>query len=633
MDPQPNDLIISAIEINNRHGVGILLQRFFPNSSNLITLRSLSVYNGEESFGIGHHELKSGTLTVPEIETRLKKLLSQYQIRRILCVPYYREDFIHGILAKKLTGAPLCTYLMDDQNVFTSQVPDYWVDGLLRVSEIRFGISPELCAAYQHKYGVNFHLLPPLVERAEPLVPCYWQPDPEAPFKVAMIGNVWTAKRFLQLRELLQATGLHVDWYGSGSAASWLPGTPEEWESDNIRCFGYLPEQDLVAALAAYPCVLVPSGSLDQNDDNISFSRLSLPSRLVFLHTRTDTPVLLLGSEDSSAGRFIRGLGTGLCAGYEVSDLRIQIARMQDPAEHRSLRQAIRHWAPSLVLPDGGEWLWESLSRQTPSPATFHSAFQTKHDNTSWLRTVRAATGKPVRPVPAKEASLTDEAVKAFAFLRTSHLPLVQAKEATPPPAGDIEVTHFLEQTLGYLTEKLLSDGGKLLVLGTTIPSWAAGLPTNITGWRIRDVEEWQQTGFSSETTHLVSLTGADSFPEASAEFDAIVSSNWLDYVKTSEARTDLAGYLTRHTRPGGLNLHGVTAVLHPDYFWTTPTYAYLRASWKLEDWPGLDDILTTSDLFVMTEEAYSKFWQPNIGRSYQDFGQPIGLFLFWRKN
>lgn len=633
MAHQYHDLIVSAIEINNHHGVGILLQRFFPESRNLVTLRSLTVYGGEESFGTGHHELKSACLTVAETEARLKAILAPYRIRRILCVPYYREDFIHGLLAHKLTKAPLCTYLMDDQNVFSTHVPDYWVKSLLSASDLLLGISPELCAAYQHKYDCKFHLLPPLVERTEPLVPCYWQPNSTTPLKVAMIGNVWTADRFQQLRSLLRTVGLQVDWYGSGSAANWLPGTPAEWEADNIYCLGYLPEDDLVASLASYPCVLVPSGSLDQDDDNLSFSRLSLPSRLIFLHTRTDTPVLLLGSKDSAAGRFILNLGTGLCAAYQVQDLRRQLARLQDPTEHQKQRQAIRHWAPHFVLTDGGQWLWESLAQRTPLPATFDTAFQRKADDTAWLKAVPRAQPKPVRPVPAVTDRMSDEAMKAFAFLRTTHLPLLGKKGSPQPVADDIELTQLLEKLTGYLLQKLLPRGGDLLVLGARIPGWAGDLPANIAGWRVRDIEEWQQAGFSPVTSHLVSLTGNDPYTRPAAKFDAIISSTWLDQVKTPEALTLLSTYLTRHTRPCGINLHSVTAALHPDYFWTTPAHAHLRTCWGMKDWPVLDDILTAPDLYCMNEESYAKYWQPSSGKSYQDFGKPLGLVLFWRKD
>ena len=627
-----HDLIISAIEINQHHGVGILLQRFFPDSTNLVTLRSSSVYGGEESFGLGHHELRTVNLTVAETESRLKAILAPYRIRRILCVPYYREDFIHGVLAQKLTQAALCTYVMDDQNVFSSQVPDHWVESLLQVSDLCLGISPEMCAAYQHKYGRKFYLLPPLVERSEPLVPCYWQPDSPPPLKVAMIGNVWTADRFRQLRALLREADVHVDWYGNGSAASWLPGTPEEWEADNIHCLGHLPEDDLVAALASYPCVLVPSGSLDQDDDNLSFSRLSLPSRLLFLHTRTDTPVLLLGSKESAAGHFILNLGTGLCSSYEAQDLRHQLARLQDRTEYLKLRRSIRRWAPHFILPDGGQWLWESLARRSPLPATFDAAFQRPVDDVSWLQSVPRAQPRKDRPVPAADDPLSDEAMRAFAFLRITQLPLLAAQGVSRPIAEEIEITQFLERLTGYLVKKLLPRGGDLLMLGSHLPGWAGDLHLHTTVWRIRDIAEWQQQGFPPETSHLVSLTGNDSFARPVADFDAIISSTWLHQVMTPEGLTQLSSYLTRHTKTGGFNLHAVTAVLNPAYFWTYPAHAHLRAHWGLKDWPGMDEMLSAPDLFCMSEETYARCWQANVGKSYQDFGKPLGLLLFWRK-
>lgn len=627
-----HDLIVSAIEINNHHGVGILLQRFFPDSTNLVTLRSSSIYGGAESFGVGHHELRSVNLTVPEIEARMKAILASYNIRRILCIPYYREDFIHGLLAHKLTGAPICTYIMDDQNIFSHHMPDHWVKSLLRISDLRLGISPEMCAAYQHKYDCKFDLLPPLLERAEPLVPCYWQSDTDKPLKVAMIGNVWTAHQFNQLRTLLRASDLHVDWYGNGAAASWLPGTPDEWEADNLHCLGHLPEDDLVASLASYLCVIVPSGSLDQDDDNLSFSRLSLPSRLIFIHARTDTPVLLLGSKDSAAGHFILNLGTGLCSAYEVQDLRRQLAQLQDQNEHLKLRQAIRHWAPHFILPDCGKWLWESLARRSPLPAIFHAAFQRDTHDMPWLQSVPQAQAKPDWPVPAADDQLSDESMKAFAFLRTAHLPLLDPKGAAQLIADDIEVVQFLERLTGYLVKKLLPRGGELLVLGSHIPGWVSELPAPIAVWRIRSMEEWQQQGFASETSHLVSLTGNESFTKLSTGFDAIISSTGLQQVLTEEALAPLSSYLTRHTKTGGINLHAFTAVLHPGYFWTYPAHAHLRVHWGLQDWPGMDEILSAPDLYSMKEETYAKCWQPTVGKSYQDFGKPLGLLLFWRK-
>jgi hypothetical protein len=219
-----------------------------------------------ESFCSVTHELRSKYLTISETSEQLKRILAPYRIRRIICVPYYREDFVHAVIAQQETRAPLLTYLMDDQNILTPLVPDRRVADLLAASKLVLGISPEICAAYSHKYGRPVHLLPPVLTSATDVVPCYWDPASGEPLRCAMIGNVWTAQGFGQLRELLRTNGLYLDWFGNGPHAGWLQGTWEEWEKDNIRCLGFLPEEDLVANLAAYPFVqqdyaLLPHGA------------------------------------------------------------------------------------------------------------------------------------------------------------------------------------------------------------------------------------------------------------------------------------------------------------------------------------------------------------------------------------
>jgi len=179
---------------------------------------------------------------------------------------------------------------------------------------------------------------------------------------------------------------------------------------------------------------------------------------------------------------------------------------------------------------------------------------------------------------------MSDEAMKGFAFLRTAHLPLLNPQGAAPTITGEVEVTQFLERLTGYLLKKLLPHGGEVLLLGSHIPGWTAELPTATTVWRFRDSEEWLKNGFPPETSHLVRLNDNASFSRPVADFDVIISSTWLHEVFTPEALPQLANYLTRHTRPGGINLHAFTAVLHPDYFWTYPALAHLRTHWNLKD-------------------------------------------------
>ena len=52
------DLLITAIETNSHHGVGILLPRVFPDSKDFVCIRTTSIYNGEEPFGSAQLGLK-----------------------------------------------------------------------------------------------------------------------------------------------------------------------------------------------------------------------------------------------------------------------------------------------------------------------------------------------------------------------------------------------------------------------------------------------------------------------------------------------------------------------------------------------------------------------------------------------
>lgn len=628
------DLLITAVETNNRHGVGILLQRLFPDASEFVCVRSTSLYGGVECFGGATHELRSKYLTLSETSEQLKRILAQYRIRRIVCVPYYREDFVHAVIAQQVTGAPLVTYLMDDQNILAPLVPDRRVADLLAASKLVLGISPEMCAAYTHKYGRPVHLLPPVLTSATDVVPCYWDSASGEPLRCAMIGNVWTAQRFAQLRELLRTNGLHLDWYGNGQYAGWLEGTPEEWEKDNIRCMGFLPEEDLVANLAAYPFVVVPSGSLDQDDDNHSFSRMSLPSRLLFLHAHTDTPILVLGSEETAAGRFVMRAGTGVCAHYESRDLARAVARLTDPVARQSMRQAVRRCSKRFILPEAGKWLLDSLAAGRPLPAPFHEIFQPLDPKQErWLDQLPAAKKKPFFGIPPADLPrLADEQATSFAYLKRSHFALLQKAEIHLPSLEDIELTQYLLGVVQYFASRLLPARGRLLFVGEYLPEWVKRLPAELECWHVGDIAVWSQDGFAAAPRHFARVGEGAGGPLTTFEFDVVLSTNFLDQVKTPETLSAVAHFLTTHTRPGGFNYHGLSAVLHPTYYWTGPACEFLRKHWQIEDWPELDDLQSDDDIFSMSEKAYATFWQAAVGRTYADFGKPLGLLLFWRK-
>ncbi len=630
--PPGHDLLITAVETNDRHGAGILLQRLFPDTSSFVHLRTLSLYDGHTSAAGSHHELCSRFLTVAETEEHLARILRLYRIRRILCVPYYREEFVHAVLAKRLTGAPLCTYLMDDQNVFASEVPDHWVTQLLAASDLRLGISPELCLAYERKYAVRPDLLPPVVDAAPRLVPNYWQPEPDEPLRAALLGNVWTPHAFRRLRALLRATKLRVDWYGNGSKATWLEGTPEEWEADGLRCLGHLPEADLVAALASYPFVVVPSGTLAADDDNPAFSRLSLPSRLLFCHARTDTPVLVLGGAETAAGRFVTRLGTGLCSPYDSGALRTTAARLTAPAERHALRAAIRRAAPRLVLPQGGDWIWSSLAAGSPQPAPFHDLFPSDPTPPPWIDEIQPARPAASPVLPAVGAAYGDEALPAFAILRRAHHAHLLAEGFALPPPEELELASFAATVCTFLLSRLIARDADILFLGRSRPAELDRLGPSSRIWTLADLTGWQRDGYAGDPRRL---EGSGPYPGPFPQFDAFVSTGWLgELPDDAHALEGLSLYLDACGRPGALHLHILAAVRHPAHFWCPPALAYLlRRFAPHATAPSRDDVLCTEDAFTLSEAVYDRTWRLATGRTQADFGHPLGLLLRWRKD
>lgn len=630
------DLLITATETNSHHGVGILLQRFFKDSTSFVCVRSTSLYNGEEPFGTAHHELCSRFLTLGETEDHLRQILALYKVRRILCVPYYREDFIHAILAKQITVAPLCTYLMDDQNIFSSRAPDHWVGDLLAVSDLSLGISSEMCAAYHRKYGRQIHLLPPVLEQPRLLVPSYWHAESGEPVLAAMIGNVWTDKRFTQLRELLRRSNLHIDWYGNGPKASWLSGTPEEWESDNIRCMGFFPEEDLVAALASYPFIVVPSGSLDAEDDNLAFSRLSLPSRLLFLHGSTDTPVLILGSQETAAGRFVSSLQTGLCSDYNAEVLQAQIGALLDTRKRQEFRSNIRRWSKRLVLENADQWIWQALASGQPHNAGFHEAFPAvKSANQAWLEQIAPPRSRPTHCQPKGSEIFQDAHGPSLGILRKSLHPVLAANGLVLPALDELELSQFQGAVAHYVLSGALPNGGDILFLGPDLPTHLQGLPSPYRIWQISDLLGWQKSGFCGDSSYIRGQDAGLTYPEAFPQFDAIISTGWCGQLGADpHVLEGLSLYLEACTRPGGVNAHFFSAALHATYFWTGPAQAYLRNRFsKHTEQPILDELLAADDVFTMSRTAYDRDWKPSTGKTYGDFGRPLSLGIYWRKS
>ena len=160
------DVVITPSEINNQHGTGFLVDRLFGNRSNVLSIRATNHYGGDHHFGdesliISHERLSRSR----SIEQTLRKLGDRIP-KRIFCVPYLPDDLLTAITLRDVFKAPLCLYLMDDQNITTSAIPDSLMREFLEKCALRLTTHSEMREAYESKYGSKFYLLPAVVTRA-----------------------------------------------------------------------------------------------------------------------------------------------------------------------------------------------------------------------------------------------------------------------------------------------------------------------------------------------------------------------------------------------------------------------------------------------------------------------------------
>ena len=300
--------IVTAVEPNNHHGVGVFLEALIKKLGKCIVFRGASIYNKITERNARHYQINESGLL--DIKTKLN--IFGKKISKILVIPYFKNTVLFAQNLQKYTGAPLYTYIMDDLTIFEKQVDSASLKELLEKSKKIFSVSNELTSTYKKQFKIPIEtLLPTLPYCSQPKMNT-WE-NLSNPFTVPMIGNIWSQERLDQLLQVFKNLPWQVLWFGNGGKAPWLKIDEKKWEKHNLLYQGWAEEEFLTNRLSEAPFVLVPSGDMDISDKSFALSKLSLPSRILFTHMRVDTPILLVGDKKTAAGRFILKNGTGLC--------------------------------------------------------------------------------------------------------------------------------------------------------------------------------------------------------------------------------------------------------------------------------------------------------------------------------
>ena len=364
------DVVITHVEVNDKHGVGALVRKIFQGEPNILSIRSADLYEGDHQFADLSLVITHSGSSRDMVFDRVSEAVGETTVRRILCIPYFPDDAWTAIALKELFGVPLCTYLMDDQNIYHQGIPDGIMRELLAKSDLRLAISPELRVAYETKYGLGFNYMPPVVPAG--LVPSKLiVPPPDSPRNQGvMIGNIWGKQWVDLLRKTVRGSGVELHWFSNGEFR-WLECSKEELSRDSIVPHAPPGDEDLVQILRKSRFAVLPSGVLDDLDDRSFLAQLSLPSRLVYMMATAQLPVIVLGSPHTAAANFVQQFGIGVVCKYGRSAFADAVDRITEPEANLQMRRNALVAAGSFTDVGASEWIWQSLAMKAPVNARY----------------------------------------------------------------------------------------------------------------------------------------------------------------------------------------------------------------------------------------------------------------------
>jgi len=369
----PVHAVISYGEINHDHGTGVLVERVFRGRSGVFSIRFRDDW-GRHDFGDWHIRLPLKEYTHLDSALAARRLVTGRNVKTVTCVPFTAGELQIALAVQKMSGAKLCVWIMDDQNVASGAIPDAVMRECLEACSLRLTTHPELRDAYQQKYGLDVYILPAVVpaELVRDGPPeTSWDGQAKT---AALLGSIWDQCWFDRLCEALSHCDCATDWYGQNHSP-WLKFPEAVLSRAHTTAHGVVPENQLANALRRYPFVIVPAGMLDGRDSNPAIAALSLPGRILFAVASAHTPILVVGSDRTCAARFVREFEIGLVAPYEAKPVALAIDCLRDSATQKKMRANAAAIGSQFSDRGVAEWLSASTEQGRPVDRRFEDAF------------------------------------------------------------------------------------------------------------------------------------------------------------------------------------------------------------------------------------------------------------------
>jgi hypothetical protein len=361
-------LVITHAELSYRHGTGALLVRILKDEPNAIVLYSHPFFDRHDIDVPALHLVHRGR-SVSVASLRLRYYLARSTVKQILCVPFYPDEALSAIAAQEVTKAPLILYIMDDQNIHVNSITDQLMEDLVNRSAIRFAISEPLRAAYEEKFKQPFYLLPPVVDPTL-FVSADFTYRSNSPPVGAMIGNLWSEELVGRFIETIKESGLSINWYGN-AGKPFVQLEPDELAGAGIHLKSLVPEEQLVSELRLADYAVVPSGTLEENDTHHWLAKASLPSRIIFLLTTANLPIIVLGHPETAAAQFVTKLRIGTVCPYSSDRFREAVYSVTRPSSSEEFRGNAFALSPIFSSKNLLRWIEESSAQGKPADERF----------------------------------------------------------------------------------------------------------------------------------------------------------------------------------------------------------------------------------------------------------------------
>lgn len=206
------------------------------------------------------------------------------------------------------------------------------------------------------------------------------------------------------------------------------------------------------------------------------------------------------------------------------------------------------------------------------------------------------------------------------------------------PDPGTCDLKVYQDYLVYLFIRNNLPPGARLLEVGG---GYSRVLPFFSDAYECWNVDKCEGLGngpvqFSSPHYRIVYDYMGNRNPELpDAYFDCVFSISALEHSpEDQQVRENIYADIQRVLKPGGHSLHCFDIVFdRPFGHWVNGLipYFYSKPGMKTQ-FTKPEDMLKDPDCYIMSKPAYENGWARYIGKSYEEFGRPASVNVYWQK-